>query len=245
MFIKCVKHYHQWLHSAIALETKLGQISSDCIRIQDPSKRPSSGQLHPVSAVKERNRKGKKCKISRVLQLPVSSPQASPTVEAGNRLKQAQHFSTRRKVQNGNSRVHQDLPDSRGVGVDRSIGRLPSHPHPPKLKEIPKVLPQFSGVPVHIPPLRAGYSPPGLYNDCKGSEANGPLQRSQASPIPGRLADQVPVSEEAKVNTQAVVDLTQSLGWIINQEKSELKPTQVFSFVGYEYHLDSALVKPT
>ena len=51
--------------------------------------------------------------------------------------------------------------------------------------------------------------------------------------------------EEAQVNTQAVVDLTQSLGWIINQEKSELKPTRVFSFVGYEYHLNSALVKPT
>ena len=51
--------------------------------------------------------------------------------------------------------------------------------------------------------------------------------------------------EEAQVNTKAVVDLTQSLGWIINPEKSELKPTQVFSFVGNEYHLDSALVKPT
>ena len=51
--------------------------------------------------------------------------------------------------------------------------------------------------------------------------------------------------EEALVNTQAVVDLTQSLGWIINQQKSELNPTQVFSFVGYECHLDSALVKPT
>ena len=38
--------------------------------------------------------------------------------------------------------------------------------------------------------------------------------------------------EEAQVNTQAVVDLTQSLGWIINQEKSELKPTQVFSLSG-------------
>ena len=47
------------------------------------------------------------------------------------------------------------------------------------------------------------------------------------------------------MNTQAVVDLTQSLGWIINQEKSELKPTQVFLFVGYEYHQDSALVKST
>ena len=42
-----------------------------------------------------------------------------------------------------------------------------------------------------------------------------------------------------------MVDLTQSLGWIINQEKPELKPTQVFSFVGYKYHLNSALVKPT
>ena len=29
------------------------------------------------------------------------------------------------------------------------------------------------------------------------------------------------------MNTQAVVDLTQSLRWIINQEKSELKPTFV------------------
>ena len=32
--------------------------------------------------------------------------------------------------------------------------------------------------------------------------------------------------EEAQVNTQAVGDLTQSLGWIINQEKSELRPAR-------------------
>ena len=116
-------------------------------------------------------------------------------MEASHRLKQAQHFSTCRKVQNGNSRVHQDLPDSRGMGiVDRPIGRLPSHPHPRKLKEIPKVLPQVPGVPVHLPPLRTSHCPPGLYNDCKGSEANGPLKGTQTSPIPGRLVDQGPVS---------------------------------------------------
>ena len=194
MFIKRVKHYHQWLRTAIPLKAKLGQISSDSVRIQDPSKRPSSGRLHAVSPVKERYRKGGKCKISWLLQSPVYSPQASPKVEASNRLKQAQHFSTCRKVQNGNSRVHQDLPDSRGMGiVDRPIGRLPSHPHPPKLKEIPKVLPQVTGVPVHLPSVWTSHSPPGLYNDRKGSEAYGPLQRTQNSPIPGRLADQVPV----------------------------------------------------
>ena len=226
MFSKRVKHYHQWLRSAIPFKAKLDQISSDSVRVQRPTKRPSLGHLYPVSPVKERYRKGGKCKISRVLQSPVSSTQASPKVEASHRPKQAQHFSTHRKVQNGNSRVHPDFPDSRGMGiVDRSVGRLPTHPHPPNLKEIPKVLLQGSGVPVHLPPVRAGHSPPGLYNDCKGSETNGPLIRSQSQ-------------EEAQVNTQAVIDLTQSLGWIINQEKSELKPTQVFSFVGYEYHLD-------
>ena len=114
--------------------------------------RPSPGHLYPVSSVKERNQKGGKCKISRVLQSPVPSTQASPKVKASHRPKQAQHFSTCRKVQNGNSRVHQDLLDSRGVGiVDRSVGRLPTHTQPPKLKEIPKVLPQVTGVPVHLP----------------------------------------------------------------------------------------------
>ena len=41
------------------------------------------------------------------------------------------------------------------------------------------------------------------------------------------------------MNTQIMVELTLSLGWIINREKAELKPTQVFSLMGYEYHLDS------
>ena len=192
MFSKRVKHYHQWLCTAIPFKAKFGQISSDSVRVQGPAKRPSLGHLYPVS---KRNRKGGKCKISRVLQSPVPSTQASPKVEASDRPKQAQHFSTRRKVQNGNSRVHQDLPDSWGVGIiDRSVGRLPAHPHPPKLKEIPKVLLQGSGVPVHLSPIRTSHSPPGLYNDCKGSETNGPLKRTQNSPIPGRLADQVPVS---------------------------------------------------
>ena len=195
MFFKRVKHYHPWLRTAIPFKTKFGQISSDSVRVQGPSKRPSSGHLYPVSSVKERNRKGGKCKISQVLQSPVPSTQASPKVEASHRPKQAQHFSTRRKVQNGNSRVHQDLPDSRGMGIiDRSVGRLPTHPHPSKLKKIPKVLLQVSGVPVHLPLIRTSHSPPGLYNDCKGSEANGPLQRTQTSLIPGRQADQVPVS---------------------------------------------------
>ena len=78
--------------------------------------------------------------------------------------------------------------------VNRPIGRLPLHPHPSKLKEVPKVLPQVTGVPVHLPSLRVNHGPSGLYNDCKRSEADGPDKGNQTSPVPGRLAYQGPVS---------------------------------------------------
>ena len=112
-----VKHYHQWLRSSIHLKAKFSQSSTDSIRLQGPSKRPSSGLLYPVSSLKECNRKGGKCEISWVLQSPVSSTQASTMVPASNRPKQAQHLPTCRKVQNGNRRVHQHLSNSRVMGV--------------------------------------------------------------------------------------------------------------------------------
>ena len=96
--------------------------------------------FYPVSSVKEHNRKGGKCKISPVLQSPVSCT------------------------------------------------------HPPKLKEVRKVLPQVTGVPVHLPSLRASHGPSGLYNDSKRSEADGPDKGNQTSPVHGRLAYQSPVS---------------------------------------------------
>ena len=143
-------------------QSKISQSSPDSLRIQGPP-RPRSGLLLPVSTAQNEIEKGGKCKISQVLQSPVSSPQASPKVETSDRPKQAQHLSTCRKVKNGNFRVHQGLSDSRGMGViDRPVCR---HPH----------------IPFHQSPRKY---------------------------------------------------LTLSLGWIINQEKSELKPIQVFPFHG-------------
>ena len=131
--------------------------------------------------------------------------------------------------------------------VDRPIRHLPSHPHPPKLKDISKVLLQVADVPVHPPPLPFGLTtaPQVFTMIVKGVKL---MALSRGLRLHQYLDDWLIRSqsqEEAQVNTQAVVDLTQSLGWIINQQKSELKPTQVFLFVGYEYHLDLALVKPT
>ena len=116
-------------------------------------------------------------------------------MEASNRPKQAQHLPICRKVQNADTRVHQGLSDSRGMAVfDRLSRRLPLHPYPPKLKEIPKGLPQVISVSVHFPSLWTSHGPSGLNNDCKRGEAAGPVKGNKTSPVPGRLADQGPVS---------------------------------------------------
>ena len=43
-------------------------------------------------------------------------------------------------------------------------------------------------------------------------------------------------------HTQDHVKMCQQLGWLVNLEKSELEPKQVFDFVGYQCDLRSGLV---
>ena len=46
-------------------------------------------------------------------------------------------------------------------------------------------------------------------------------------------------------HTQTLVTLCQELGWLVNREKSELVPKQVFNFVGYQFDLKEGRVRPT
>ena len=46
-------------------------------------------------------------------------------------------------------------------------------------------------------------------------------------------------------HTQSLVTLCQELGWLVNREKSELVPQQVFNFVGYQFDLKEGRVRPT
>ena len=43
-------------------------------------------------------------------------------------------------------------------------------------------------------------------------------------------------------HTQELVKMCQQLGWLVNLEKSELKPKQDFDFVGYQFDLRSGRV---
>ena len=46
-------------------------------------------------------------------------------------------------------------------------------------------------------------------------------------------------------HTQELVAMCQQLGWLVNLEKSELEPKEVFDFVGYQFDLRACRVRPT
>ena len=46
-------------------------------------------------------------------------------------------------------------------------------------------------------------------------------------------------------HTQDLVKICQKLGWLVNLDKSELEPKQIFDFVGYQFDLRAGRVRPT
>ena len=170
-----VKLYHQWLRSSIHLKTKFSQSPSDSVRLQGPSKRTSSDLLYPVSSIKERNRKGGKCEISRVLQSPVSCTQASPKVEASNRPKQAQHLPTCRKVQNGKGHLHRLQGCILPYTNSQSVQEVHAFPHP------------GSVLPVQCPTLWSVHSTHGVHSGGQRVQTDGFTEGYKNPPVPRGL----------------------------------------------------------
>ena len=211
---------HQWLHTAISLKTKLGQISSDYIRIQGPSKRPSSDRLYPVCSVKERNRKGGKCKISgfyshRFL-VPKPHQRWRPVIDL-SRLNTFVHVE-KFKMETPESIRTCLIPGEWVLSINLSDAYLhiPIHPYSRKYLRFchKSQVFQFTSLPFGLATAPQVFTM--IVKEVKLMALSRGLKLHQY------LDDWLIRSqsqEEAQVNTQAVVDLTQSLGWIINQEK--------------------------
>ena len=191
--------------------------------------RPSPGHLYPVSSVKERNRKGGKCKISRVLQSPVPSTQASPRwrpVIDLSRLDTFLHVE-KFKMETPESIRTSLIPGEWASSIDLSDAYLliPIHPNSRKYLRFCLRSQVFQFTSLHFGLATAPQVFTMIVKEVKLMALSRGLRLHQYLDD-WRIRSQS--QEEAQVNTQAVVDLIQSLGWMINQEKSELKPTRVF-----------------
>ena len=239
MFIQRVKHYHQWLRTAIPFKTKFGQIPSDSVRVQGPSKRPSSGPCIQSLLSKNAIERVENVKslgfYSCLFLVPKRHQRWRPIIDLSrlNTLLHVEKFKMKTPESIRTSLIPGEWVSS--IDLSDAYLHIPIHPNSRKYLRFyyrSQVF-QFTSLPFGLATAPQVFTM--IVKKVKLMALSRGLRLHQY------LDDWLIRSqsqEEAQVNTQAV-------GWIINQEKSELKPTQVFSFMGYEHHLDSVLVKPT
>ena len=187
-----------------------------------------------------------KHRVSWFLQSPVSSPKATSKLETSHRLKQAKSIPEDRKFQDGDPKINKNILEYRGMGdINRPTRRLPPYSNSPKIPKIPAICTQVSDLSVNLSSIWVSPSSSSIHHDSKRGKIHGLITGIKIHQYLDDWLFRAQSPEESSHNTKVVVDLTESLGWMINQVKSELIPTQVFLFVGYEYHLNSAFVKPT
>ena len=187
--------------------------SSDSVRIQGPSKRPSSGHLYPVSSVKECNRKGGNVKslgfYSRLFLVPKPHQRWRPVIDLSrlNTFLLVEKF----KMETPESIRTSLIPGEWVSSVDLSYAYLHIAIHPNSRKYVwfchRSHVFQFTSLP--FDPATAPQVFPMIVKEVKLMALTKGLRLHQYLDDWLRRS---PSQEEAQVNTQALVDLTQSLG---------------------------------
>ena len=181
----------------------------------------------------KRSGKGSKPQIPRVFQPTITSPKAQRQVEANTGPKQTKPFPQDRKVQNGDTGNHQNIPPAGGVGHLSRFQRcqLP-HTNTGTIQEIPKISYPGPDLSVQGTALWSVHSAHGVHCTSEGGETDLDDWLVRARSYQACLQ-----------HTQSLVKICQDLGWLVNLEKSKLEPKQVFDFVGYQFDLRSGRVR--
>ena len=74
----------------------------------------------------------------------------------------------------------------------------------------------------------------------QGSQVHGSGSGYKDPPVPRRLVDSSQKKSPATFGTQSLLALCHQLGWVVNLQKSELEPKQIFEFVGYQAQVSQA-----
>ena len=157
-----------------------------------------------------------------------------------------EHLFEHRDVQDGNPRDNKNLPPSRGVGhIHRFQRSILPHTNSQSVQEVHALLPPGSVLPVQALPFGLSTAPMEFTVVAKEVKL---VAFQKGIRIHQYLDDwlvRASTHHTCLQHTQTLVTLCQELGWLVNKEKLELVPKQVFNFVGYQFNLKEGKVRPT
>ena len=181
-----------WLSSRFQNSTKIVQNSTHFERISQQKQRwhpPQSGSGH---AHKKGDNLCQEIHHSGILQQTVCGTQTHETVAASDRFKYVKHPFTCSYIQDGNSRIYQEVDLERGVGhLDRPHRHLFSCSNTSTISKISKISDNKRGFPISSSSFWCRDSSPRVYSHCERGQTHTSSQKPQNPSISGRLASLV------------------------------------------------------
>ena len=163
-----------------------------------------------------------------------------------NRWRPILDLSTLNTFLNTDPRDNKNLPTARGVvHLHRLQGRILPYTNSQLVQEVHAFSHPGSVLPFQSPTLWSVHSTHGITVVAKEVKLMA-LQRGIR--IHQYLDDWLVRATSYQTclqHTQTLVALCRELGWLVNKEKSELDPKQVFNFIGYQFDLREGKVRPT
>ena len=233
------------LHSPLPVQTPLDEVT-DCNKQLPQSNQTVLPFRGTVSADKQECSRtcGKSNSLASYNRL--FGTQTQQPVETDPRPEHLEHLFEHRDVQDGNPRDNKNLPPSRGVGhIHRFQRSILPHTNSQSVQEVHALSPPGSVLPVQALPFGLSTAPMEFTVVAKEVKL---VAFQKGIRIHQYLDDwlvRASTHHTCLQHTQTLVTLCQELGWLVNKEKSELFPKQVFNFVGYQFDLKEGKVRPT
>ena len=175
-----------WLSSRFQVFTKIVKNSGHFERISQQKQRwcpPRGGSGH---AFKKGDNSCQEAHYSRILQQTVSGTKTHETVASSDRFKYVKQSLKCSNLQDGNSRIYQEVDSERGVGhLDRPHRRLFSCPNTSTISKISEIPDKKRGFLVSGSPFWCRNSSPRVHSHCERGQTHSSSQEPQNPSISG------------------------------------------------------------
>ena len=150
-------------------------------------------------------------------------------------------------ISHGNVVGHYSFSSEGNVGgVHRFEGCLSSHPNRPNTPALPRLQIPRGVVQVHVSPVRSVHVATCLHTGGRGSRSRATKARSGVVRLHRRLAHSRELRESnVRQSVGETITLLQSLGWVINWEKSHPTPSQSLIYLGARVDLVQGKMFPS
>ena len=181
-----------WLSPRLQNSTQIIENSAHFEQISQQKQRWRSTRSSSGHACKKGNNSCQETFYSGILQQTVSGTQTHEKVETSDRFKYVKQPFTCTDIQNGNSRIYQEVDSTGGVGhLDRPHRRLFSCSNSPTISKISEISNEKRGFPISGSPFWCRNSSPRVYSHCERGQTHSSSQEPQNPSISGRLASSV------------------------------------------------------